>query len=308
MAERKNIDVAVFGSINADTTYQVQNLPDPGETVLGLGRLNAPGGKGANQAVSIAALGVEVDLIAAVGEDDAGRALIDSLTVKKVKTERIVCLPDELTGSAIILVSSSGENSIIVHPGANAALTDEHVQDYLKQRKPKVILAQLEIPLTTALSACSNTDATVILNPAPMPERGDTLGQLIQSADILVPNQAELAALAGQAIPTTFDEVTACAKLLDFDGRLIVTLGSNGALIFPNGVRLDSIHVPASPVEAVDTSGAGDAFCGALAVGIIAGKDLFDATTYATEFASWTVTQLGAQVAEKPPNSLILNN
>ena len=308
MAERRNVDIAVFGSINADTTYQLRNLPDPGETVLGLGRLNAPGGKGANQAVSIAALGAEVDLVAAVGEDEVGRALIDSLTVKRVQTDRIISLPDELTGSAVILVSNTGENSIIVHPGANSALTEEHVQSYLNQCKPKVILAQLEIPLTTALSACSNEEATVILNPAPMPEHTDTVGKLITSADILVPNQAELAALSGQAIPTTFDEVTACAKLLDFDGQLIVTLGSDGALIFPDGVRLDSIHIPAASVDAIDTSGAGDAFCGALAVGIISGKDLFDATTYATEFASWTVTQLGAQVAEEPPNSLLINN
>ena len=296
MTALHSVDIAVIGSINADTTYHVAHLPGPGETILGTGRLDAPGGKGANQAAAVAALGASVDFVAAIGPDDAGDSLVSSLATRGVGIDHVVTLNHESTGSAVIFVADSGENSIVVHPGANGRLRPEHVETYFVSQQPAVVMAQLEIPLETVAKACSITDATVIINPAPMPPRSELLDAIIARADILVPNRGELAVLAGTEIPHTPDDVVAAARTLAFSGQLVVTLGHEGAMVFPDGVHGDPVVVPAPDVDAVDTSGAGDAFCGALAVGIQAGKSLVDAVASANEFASWSVTQRGAQV------------
>lgn len=307
MAEKPLVDVAVVGSINADTTYLVPHLPAPGETILGTGRLDAPGGKGANQAAAIAALGASVDFVGAVGDDGNGVALVEALANRGVGVEHVRVLKSAATGSAVIVVAESGENSIVVHPGANGELTPDHVADYLSNRAPEVIVAQLEIPLETVVEACKRAQGTVIVNPAPMPEKSPELDDIIARADILVPNRTELAALAGQPVPQTHDAVVACAKMLNLDGQLVVTLGLDGALCFPDGVAGEVISVASPVVSAVDTSGAGDAFCGALAVGIRQGKSLVDAVEYATKFASWSVTQPGAQVPQTTPDSLLVS-
>ena len=218
----KSVDVAVVGSINADTTYQLPHLPVPGETILSTSRLDAPGGKGANQAVALATLGIKVDFVAAVGPDDTGRALLHGLESRGVGTQSVAVV-DHPTGSAVIYVAESGENSIVVHPGANAGLTPEHVSDYLTGHHPAVVMAQLEVPLETVLAAFADSDGLSVLNPAPMPVRTPLLDRLIAQTNILVPNRTELAALAGQSMPETVGEVIACAKKLDFEGSLVVT-------------------------------------------------------------------------------------
>lgn len=307
MGEKTPVDIAVVGSINADTTYLVPHLPAPGETILGTGRLDAPGGKGANQAAAIAALGASVDFLGAVGDDGNGVALVEALAARGVGVERVAALKGVATGSAVIVVAESGENSIVVHPGANGELSPHHVADYLSNRAPDVVMAQLEIPLETVVEACKKAQGTVIVNPAPMPEKSPQLDKIIARADILVPNRTELAALSGQPVPQTHDDVVACAKMLNLEGQLVVTLGSDGALCFPDGVAGEVVSVASPVVSAVDTSGAGDAFCGALAVAIRQSKSLVDAVEYATKFASWSVTQPGAQVPQTTPDSLLVS-
>jgi ribokinase len=307
VAEKTPVDIAVVGSINADTTYLVPHLPAPGETILGTGRLDAPGGKGANQAAAIAALGASVDFVGAVGDDGNAVVLVDALAARGVGVEHVMTLKGVATGSAVILVAESGENSIVVHPGANGDLTPDHVADYLGKRAPEVIMAQLEIPLDAVVEACQQAHGTVIVNPAPMPAPSPQLDDIIARADIVVPNRTELAALAGQPVPETHDAVVACARMLNLTGQLVVTLGSDGALCFPDGVTGDVISVASPVVSAVDTSGAGDAFCGALAVAIRQGKSLVEAVEYATKFASWSVSQPGAQVPATTPDSLLVS-
>lgn len=289
-------EVVVVGSINADSSYLVPELPAPGETVLSTSRLNAPGGKGANQAAALAALGVGVSFVGAVGMDDTGSALAQGLADRGVDTSQLMSVASEPTGSAVILVSASGENSIVVHPGANSALSAEHVSAALQHSTPRIVLAQLEIPLEAVAVASGTEGATFILNPAPMPEMSPLLDKVIRATDILVPNRTELASLAGKPTPGTLEEVVALARTLDFSGSLVVTVGVEGAVVFPDGVGGAYEVVPAPVVDAVDTSGAGDAFCAALAAGLARGDSLVSATAMACEFAAWTTTQRGAQV------------
>ena len=305
MIQRRSVDIAVVGSINADTTYSVPRLPGPGETVLGTSRLDAPGGKGANQAAAIASIGASVEFVAAVGDDDAGTSLIEGLNARGVGVSSVVRLPGVATGSAVIFVSDSGENSIVVHPGANGELSRKRVEEFFSQTTPSVVVAQCEIPLGVVLAACEKASGTVIINPAPMPEPSPELDAVIARADILVPNRTELALLAGTPVPESQAEVESSAAKLNFDGQLVVTLGADGALCFPDGPLSRPVAIAAPSVTAIDSSGAGDAFCGALAVAIQQGKPLVAAAEFATTLASWSVTQLGAQVPVTMPDTLL---
>lgn len=286
-----------MGSVNADVSYMMPDLPGPGETVLSTLRLDAPGGKGANQAAALAILGIDVEFISAVGDDESGRTLLDGLKIAGVGVSGVAKIGNETTGSAVILVSDSGENSIVVHAGANSALTSEHVRIAVSGMNPRIVISQLEIPLRAVLEASKVEGSTFILNPAPMPKSSTELELILKSVDILVPNRTELASLAGKPLPKSIKEVVACAQSLDFGGQLIVTLGAEGALVFAEGVRGTHRVVSAPKVNAVDTSGAGDAFCAALAAGLAQGLDIIQATARACEFAAWTTTQHGAQVS-----------
>lgn len=301
MSSTKGAQIAVVGSINADTTYRVPRLPGPGETILGTSRLDAPGGKGANQASAIAALGSAVDFVGAVGTDDSGVVISSGLAEKGVGISHLVSVTDAPTGSAVIIVADSGENSIVVHPGANAAVSAKHVRTYLAERSPDIILTQFEIPLGTVEEIGLNFGGSLIVNPAPMPPVGRAVKAIISRADILVPNRTELAALAGMRVPMTLDEVIAAARSVSFEGDLVVTLGSEGAVCFPGGSQAEPVMVQSPEVVAIDTSGAGDAFCGALAVAIQGGKNLVEAVESANAVASWSVTQPGAQVFKEIP-------
>lgn len=301
MTSAHGAPIAVVGSINADTTYQVPHLPAPGETILGTSRLDAPGGKGANQAAAVAALGAAVDFVGAVGADDAGASLSAGLAKRGVGLSHLVSVPGAPTGSAVIVVSDSGENSIVVHPGANAELSPAHIAAYFSDCSPAIVLTQCEIPLETVQAIGENFSGTLIVNPAPMPGRGAALEAIIARANILVPNRTELAALAGTAVPLTVDDVVSCARGLSFSGDLVVTLGSEGAVCFPGGSQATPVVVESPRVDALDSSGAGDAFCGALAVAIQQGKELVEAVEAANAVASWSVTQPGAQVGSAIP-------
>jgi len=285
------------GSVNSDVSYMMPDLPEPGETVLSTLRLDAPGGKGANQAAALAILGIDVEFISAVGDDESGRALLEGLKIAGVGVGGVAKIRNQTTGSAVILVSDSGENSIVVHAGANSSLTPEHVRSAVKGMNPRIVISQLEIPLGAVLEASKVEGSKFILNPAPMPKSDPELELILETVDVLVPNRTELASLAGKPLPKSIKEVVACAQSLDFGGQLIVTLGAEGALVFPEGVRGAHQAVSAPKVNAVDTSGAGDAFCAALAAGLAQGLDIIQATARACEFAAWTTTQHGAQAS-----------
>lgn len=291
--------VCVVGSINSDITYRVPTIPEPGETTLASERLDAPGGKGANQAVAIAALGLDVEFIATIGKDNKGTELIASLEKRGVSTKYVDTSLHQHTGSAMIIVDQYGENSIVVHPGANHDLSEDFVARALSELLPSIVLAQMEIPIRTVLATAVHAKGTFVLNPAPMSRAipRSQISEILRHVDILIPNRKELADLTYAKTPNTADEVIKCAQALDFSGDLVVTLGPDGAMVFPKEDRSSPAHIPAPRVEVIDTSGAGDAFCASLVSSIYRGHDLISSVAAACELASWSTTSPGAQIA-----------
>jgi len=291
--------IVVVGSVNSDVTYRMQDLPRAGETVLAAERHDAPGGKGANQAVAIASFGIPVSFVFCVGEDDQGAELVDLLRARGVNTDHVSRVSNQRTGSAIIMVDEHGENSIVVHPGANHRLTPSSVCSVMAELKPDIVLAQLEIPADTLIAAAKAHSGTFVLNPAPIPRElsTDQIRSLLEYSDILIPNRSELASLTGMPVPQDLDQIRECATKLEFIGTLIVTLGADGALFFPDTPQGEPVQIPAPVVTSLDTSGAGDAFCASLVSSLHRGHSLIEAVTHACKFASWSTTQLGAQVS-----------
>ena len=273
--------IAVVGSINLDVVVAVERHPAPGETVLGGDRRELPGGKGANQAVAAARLGAEVAFVGRVGPDDAGRRLRDGLAAEGVDVTHVRVDPDAPTGMALIAVDGAGENTIVVSSGANArvgAADVEAARDVLASAV--VTLVQHEVSEEAVAAAIAAAGGAVVLNPAPA-------RPLVAAVDVLVPNRGELEALAGRS-----GDPVELARALPLARAVVVTLGSEGAVIV-DGERVE--RVPAPRVDAVDTTGAGDAFCGALAQALDAGAELAEAARWATRAAAASVTRPGAQ-------------
>jgi ribokinase len=273
--------IALVGSINLDIVVGVDRHPAPGETVLGDDRQELPGGKGANQAVAAARLGAEVAFVGRVGDDDAGRRLRDGLAAEGVDVTHVRVDPDAPTGVALIAVDREGENTIVVSSGANARVSAADVEaarDVLANAA--VTLVQHEVPEDAVAAAIAAAGGTVVLNPAPA-------RPIVAPVDVLVPNRGELEALAGRA-----GDPVELARTLDAARAVVVTLGDEGAAVI-EGSRVE--RIPALRVDAVDTTGAGDAFCGALAQALDAGADLVDAARWAVRAAAASVTKPGAQ-------------
>jgi ribokinase len=285
--------VAVVGSLNLDIVVPVPRHPTPGETVLGGDHFQNPGGKGANQAVAAARLGQPVAMVGRVGDDDAGRALLSALRADGVDTRGVVVTDGAPTGIALIAVDERGENSIVVSPGANARVSAGDVETAAAALEgAAVLLLQLEVPVEAVSRAASLAGGTVVLNPAPAPPAA-LPAELLAGIDVLVPNRGELARLAGADVAATLEEVEAQAVGLR-GPPVVVTLGSEGALV----VESDGVaHVPAPRVGAVDTTAAGDAFCGALADALVGGQSLVDAARWAVRAAAITCTRPGAQAS-----------
>lgn len=296
----KFLKIAVIGSINYDSTFDLVNLPRPGETVLSKSRTDRPGGKGANQAVAIAAQGEPVELLACVGEDGTGEYLRDYLGGRGVGVESVEVLTGYSTGAAMILVASSGENEIVVNPGANVGLRVDTAERWLAPRASQIVLMQLETPIETVLAAAATHRGMFILNPAPVEKPTPQLQKILSQVDLLVPNREELATLAGVKAPKSEIDVVKAVGLLETDADVVVTLGSEGAIVFPGGPRGTYARIPAGDVVARDTSGAGDVFCAGLAVGLSRGASLLQAAKHAVALASWSVTEPGAQVGDIP--------
>lgn len=282
-------EIVVVGSLNIDIAVPVPHLPAPGETVAGSEHFRTLGGKGANQAVAAARLGRSVAIVGRLGRDAEGGACAEGLARDGVDTTYVAHDADVPTGVALIAVDPTGENSIVVGPGSNAHLSVDDVhaaRDLLAEAK--VTLVQLEIPLDAVRAAVQLAGGTVVLNPAPaQPLAKD----ILQRVDVLVPNEIELAMLAARPAETE-DEFVAAARLLDGPGAVAVTLGERGAFVVTEN---DAVHVPAPRVEAIDTTAAGDAFCGALADALVRGTDLVDAARWAVAAAAVSVTRRGAQ-------------
>jgi len=284
----------VVGSINTDMVVKTARLPDPGETLLGGEFLIAQGGKGANQAVAAARLGGAVVLIGRVGADALGNANIDGLRRNDVDVRYVVRDESRPSGVALILVDGSGENMIVVAPGANGQLTPSDLEAAREAfGDADILLVQLEIPLETverAVGLASERGIRVILNPAParsLPR------PLLERASVLTPNRTELGTLTGRTVHTDEDVEDAARDLLRAGaGAVVVTLGERGAMVV---TRTHTERVTSRKIEAADATAAGDAFNGALAVALANGADLPEAIRFANAAGALAATKMGAQ-------------
>lgn len=287
--------IAVVGSSNTDMVVKLPHLPSPGETVLGGKFVTVPGGKGANQAVAAARLGASVALVARLGRDSFGDQAVRNFESQGIDTAFIVRDLDTPSGVALIFVDSDGENEIAVAPGANARLSAADVENAMVSVQPgSTIVVQLEIPMATVVRTAElahERGCSVVLNPAPMPREGLPPG-LLQHVDVVVPNQSEMRSLVGLSADAVLDEGAARKLLVKGVKCAVVTLGSQGALVVtPEAVE----HQSALEVMPVDTTAAGDAFTGALAVGLSTGSSLADSARFAARVAAFSVTRVGAQ-------------
>ena len=277
-------DVVVVGSANVDLILPVQRIPRPGETVLAGVMTRGPGGKGANQAVASARAGARTAMVASLGADDGGALLREALGSSGVDLS-LVTSTDTPTGTAIITVEDGGENSIVVAPGANGELSLSTAAA-TAVGAAKIVLSQLEIPFPTVQAAAA-ASSYFILNAAPAAELPD---ELLAEVDLLVVNETEAEAIAGADRSALLKKVPAA----------VVTLGGAGAVILTRGDG--EIPVPGVPVDVVDTTAAGDTFCGVLAatlsavsaIDAITARDLTNAVRRANVAASLSVQAAGA--------------
>lgn len=289
--------VIVLGSINTDLVVKVSHLPRPGETVIGGSFYKNQGGKGANQAVAAARAGQRpVVLVAAIGDDLFGRESYQLLRLENIDLRFVQEKPGCPSGVALIVVDQNGENAIAVASGANSLLSARDVERLPEElfNPRSVLLTCLEIPLETVRAGLKRAKAGgsfTILNPAPVPREFSS--DLLADVDLITPNEQEIAQITGHPVTDESEAQKAAEKLLALGAkRVIVTLGCRGC-IFLDGST--SQHFPAYRVQAVDTTGAGDAFNGALAVAIAEGYPWPDAIRWASAAAALSVTKPGAQ-------------
>ena len=286
--------VTVVGSINMDLVTRASHMPAPGETVIGGDLLTVPGGKGANQAVAAARLGAQVTMVGRVGCDAFGSTLVAGLSANGVDTSHIGVDPDAASGVALIIVDDSGQNSIVVAPGANMRLTPIYVDEAGECiSQSAVLLAQLECPVETVILAAKmarRAGVTVVLNPAPAQPVPD---ELIENVDVLVPNESETELLTGVRVNDLSDCAAAASALLARGvGTVILTLSDRGAFLAQEGV---SEHFPAFDVTPVDTTAAGDAFVGGFAVALAERRPIREAIQWGNASGALATTKLGAQ-------------
>lgn len=288
--------VIVFGSLNMDLVARTPRLLQAGETVLGTEFFTTPGGKGANQAVALAKLGVSTQMVGRVGADAFGQELLESLRSTCIQTESILVDPTTHSGVAIITVAPDGENQIVGIFGANGNVDETDVQRMQQHFPADALLLQLEVPLVAVQVAAQVAHAVgipVILDPAPVPSA--RLNDLYPFVDILIPNEVEASQLVGFSVhdPKTAEQA---ARVLQQQGAktVIVKLGAQGAL----GITLtDTCFVPAFAVPAIDTVAAGDAFAGGLVAALIEGASLQQAMVWGAAAGALATTKVGAQAA-----------
>ena len=286
--------LVVVGSLNMDLVVRTPHLPYPGETILGREFMTAPGGKGANQTVAAAKLGATVHMVGRVGGDGFGRALRENLRTAGADDSYVSTENSAATGIAIIEVDDSGQNTIVVAPGANALVTRADV-DAARSiiASSQAVIAQLEIPLDTveyALNTARAENVLTILNPAPAQSLSTELLSLV---DLLVPNESEATLLTGIEVHDDVSAEQAARQLHDRGARsVVITLGARGALALSD----DKVwRIPPFRVKAIDATAAGDAFVGALATAYATQRDLDTALREASAAGALAATRLGAQ-------------
>ena len=286
--------LTVLGSINADHVISVPHFVKPGETLLGYSYHIAYGGTGANQAVAAARLGAKVNFIGCIGNDDIGRAMRNAFALDGINTNPIITVNNEMTGIAMIQVSDSGENSIVISAGANAYLDESQVEDSKQEIiDSDYLLMQLETPLPGIIQAAElakENGTKVILNPAPAQTLPD---ELLKNLDIITPNETEAEILTGIRVT---DEQSAVKSATVFHAKgietVLITLGSKGVYVSQQG---KGEIVPGFRVQAVDTTAAGDTFNGAFVTALLEDKPLAQAIRFAHAAAALSVTKKGAQ-------------
>lgn len=265
------LSCTVVGSLNLDTIASVSHLPSPGETVAAAHARRSAGGKGLNQAIMASRLGARVTMIGRIGDDADGRYLAATLAAENVDVRRLQLTTNAPTGTAFVCVASDGENNIVVDPGANALLAPD-----LEAATADVLIAQLETPAHVAEAMIAAAPGFVCLNVAPVqPVALETLVR----CDLIIANQSEWAQMPE----------------LEHARRVVVTKGQAGCTLIQNGREM--MRVPAEPVHAIDTVGAGDAFVGAVALSIAAGLDVEAALRLGARAGGITTTRQGAAAA-----------
>ena len=288
--------IVVIGSCNTDMVVKAGRLPVPGETVLGGTFYMNPGGKGANQAIAAARLGAEVTLISKIGYDLFGLQALEIYRSEKINTEFIFTDQKSPSGVALISVDSYGENSIIVEPGASRSLLTEDIDKAKsKLEEADIILMQLEVPIETveyAATIAKSYGKKVILNPAPVSVLSNSFLSCVHT---ILPNRIEAEMLSGIKV---IDEESAwrAAKAIGEKGieNVVITLGKDGAYVKE---KEEYTMIPAKEVETIDTTGAGDVFCGAFSVYLSENHTLTESVEFANTAAALAVTRMGAQSA-----------
>jgi len=296
-------DVFVVGSINQDFVLSVERRPAPGETVTDARLATHNGGKGANQAAAAALLGASVAFLGRVGDDKFGGPLVRSLADKGVDTTLVQEVPGSSTGAAFITVTPDGENAITVAPGANRRLTAEDLDDVSGSiGEARVLVAQMEVPpevVLRAVEVAAGNGTRALVNLAPPFE---VPRALLEKLDPLVINEHETAFLLGERVEGVDEALDAAPRLLFLGPRsVVVTLGEDGAVFSSSEFAK---HLPAPRVEVADTTGAGDAFVGALAARLADNAPLEDAVAYAVRAGAAAVTKEGAQGALPTPETV----
>jgi len=276
--------IVVIGSINVDLVFTSDKRPQAGETVMGKTFSLIPGGKGANQAVAASKLGADTYMIACVGNDSNGEFSLKNLNDMGVNTRGVKIVDEVPTGLANIIVADN-DNSIIVIPGANYAIGKDLIDENKKLiLSAGMVLLQLEIPMEVVeyvVDICFENKVRVLVNPAPA---APLKKSLIDRATYITPNEHELKLI--------FDNLDTDEVLKKYPNKLIVTMGSKGVK-YHDGKEIRVI--PSNKVDVVDTTGAGDTFCGALAAALVRGDSIRDAIIFANKAAAFAVTKLGAQ-------------
>jgi ribokinase len=286
-------EILVVGSLNADLVVRAPRFPQPGETISGEDLQVIPGGKGANQAVAAARLGASVSMLGRVGKDAFGDLLLENLKVNNVDTAMIK-RDDASTGTAIIVVDASGQNSIVLSPGANYKVSHVDINtNYPSFPDQGILLLQLEIlepAFEMAAHSAKRKNMTVILNPAPARNLNN---DFLSTIDFIIPNETELSLLTGMEVRDITSTEKAARVLLQRGAKhVIVTLGSKGALIVDMET---STHVDTFKVNVVDTTAAGDAFIGGFASKLLESDDLLSAVRYGCACGALATTKFGAQ-------------
>jgi ribokinase len=288
--------IVVIGSSNTDMVIKAERLPLPGETIIGEKFMMTPGGKGANQSVAAIRMGGEVAFIAKTGNDLFGKQSVELYKSEGINTEYIFSDAENPSGVALISVDAHGENCILVAPGANGTLS---VKDVEKAKSvienAEILLMQLEIPIETveyAAKIAAEKGVKVVLNPAPAQKLSE---DLLKRIDIIIPNKTEAELLTG-IHAHDLASARKAADLIHEKGvkTVIITLGSEGALIKENGQYHE---IAAKKVKAVDTTAAGDTFCGTLCVGLSEGMSMVEAVKMACKACAIAVTRMGAQAS-----------